>query len=54
MMSPYKFEVLSKVLVPEDSVRPETQTLVTIIRRKGFVGSLEDLFYISLFNIIIK
>ena len=24
--------------VPEDSVRPETQTLVTISRRKGFVG----------------
>jgi len=23
--------------VPEDSVRPETQTLVVLIRRKGFV-----------------
>ena len=26
-------------LVPEDSVRPETQTLVVIIRRKEFIGS---------------
>ena len=25
-------------LVPEDSVRPETQTLIVMIRRKGFVG----------------
>lgn len=25
-------------LVPEDSVRPETQTLVILIRRKGCVG----------------
>ena len=48
MMSPYKFEVLSKVLVPEDSVRPETQTLVALTRRKGCVGSLENLFLISL------
>jgi len=24
--------------VPEDSVRPETQTLIILIRRKGFVG----------------
>jgi len=36
--------VLSKVLVPEDSVRPGTQTLIVITRRKGFVGSLEHLF----------
>jgi|GraSoiStandDraft_14_1057315.scaffolds.fasta_scaffold752808_1 hypothetical protein len=28
-------------LVPEDSVRPETQTLVVIIRRKGFVGGFK-------------
>ena len=25
-------------LVPEDSVRPETLTLIVMIRRKGFVG----------------
>ena len=31
-------------LVPEDSVMPETQTLVTLTRRKGFVGSLKILF----------
>ena len=28
--------------VPEDSVRPETQTLVVLIRRKGFVGGFEN------------
>ena len=26
-----------KILVPEDSVRPETLTLVVLIRRKGLV-----------------
>ena len=31
-------------LVPEDSVRPETQTLVTLTRRKEWAGSLENLF----------
>jgi hypothetical protein len=31
--------------VPEDSVRPETQTLVILIRRKGFVGSLKFLMF---------
>jgi len=31
---------LSKLLVPEDSVTPETQTLVVFKRRKGCVGSL--------------
>ena len=30
-------------LVPEDSVRPETRTLVILNRRKGFVGSFEIL-----------
>jgi len=29
--------------VPEDSVRPEAQTLVVLIRRKGFVGCFENL-----------
>ena len=29
-------------LVPEDSVRPETQTLVVFNRRKGFVGFFID------------
>ena len=29
-------------LVPEDSVRPETQTLIIINRRKGFVGSFHQ------------
>ena len=38
--------VLSKELVPEDSVRPGTQTLIARNRRKGFVGSLEDYFLI--------
>lgn len=28
--------------MPEDSVRPETQTLVILIRRKGYVGSFEN------------
>ena len=37
--------VLSKELVPEDSVRPGTQTLIARIRRKGFVGGLEVLFF---------
>jgi hypothetical protein len=32
--------------VPEDSVRPETQTLVILIRRKGFVGSFKYLNYL--------
>jgi hypothetical protein len=34
--------VLSKLLVPEDSVTPETQTLVVLIRRKGCVGRFEN------------
>jgi len=29
--------------VPEDSVRPETRTLVILNRRKGFVGVFESL-----------
>jgi hypothetical protein len=37
--------VLSKELVPEDSVRPGTRMLIARIRRKGFVGSLEVLFF---------
>ena len=37
MILPY-YECRPK-LVPEDSVRPETQTLIIINRRKGFVGS---------------
>jgi hypothetical protein len=32
--------------VPEDSVRPETQTLVVLIRRKGFVGSFKSFIFI--------
>ena len=32
--------VLSKILVPEDSVRPETRTLAAFTRRKGWAGSL--------------
>ena len=32
-------------LVPEDSVRPETRTLVILNRRKGFVGSFEILIF---------
>jgi len=38
--------------VPEDSVRPETQTLVILIRRKGFVGSFENLKFLlaKIFN----
>jgi len=38
--------------VPEDSVRPETQTLVILIRRKGFVGSFENLIFLlaKIFN----
>ena len=36
-------------LVPEDSVRPETQTLVVLIRRKGFVGCFQShIFQIAL------
>ena len=31
-----------QVLVPEDSVRRETQTLVVLIRRKGFVGGFKN------------
>ena len=31
--------------MPEDSVRREAQTLVVLIRRKGFVGSLEHQFF---------
>ena len=27
--------------MPEDSVRPETQTLIVLIRRKGFVGGFK-------------
>jgi hypothetical protein len=35
-------------LVPEDSVRPETQTLIVLIRRKGFVGGFKiNLFLIN-------
>ena len=34
-------------LVPEDSVRPETRTLVILNRRKGFVGSFEIQFLIN-------
>ena len=30
--------MLSKLLVPEDSVTPETRTLVVLKRRKGCVG----------------
>ena len=30
--------------MPEDSVRPETQTLVALTRRKEWAGSLEILF----------
>ena len=44
--------------MPEDSVRPETQTLLVFIRRKGFVGCfkklifiIEFLFLLSFFNI---
>ena len=33
--------------MPEDSVRPETRTLVTLTRRKGFVGSLKFLFLLA-------
>ena len=33
-----------QVLVPEDSVTPETQTLVVLIRRKGCVGCFETIF----------
>jgi len=33
-----------QTLVPEDSVIPETQTLVILNWRKGFVGSLRVLF----------
>lgn len=32
--------MLSKLLVPEDSVTPETQTLIVFKRRKGLVGCL--------------
>jgi len=39
--------VLSKKLVPEDSVMPGTQTLVILKRRKGFVGSFIFLFLIN-------
>ena len=45
MMLPY-YKCCPK-LVPEDSVRPETRTLVTLTRRKGFVGSLKFLFLIA-------
>jgi len=31
----------SLILVPEDSVIPDTRTLVILNGRKGFVGSLE-------------
>jgi len=31
--------------VPEDSVRPETRTLVLFNRRKGFVGIFESLIF---------
>jgi len=31
--------------VPEDSVRPETQTLVALIRRKGCVGCFESILF---------
>ena len=41
--------------MPEDSVRPETQTLVILIRRKGFVGSFENLrFLLAKQNKILK
>jgi len=33
-------------LVPEDSVRPETQTLIVLIRRKGFVGGFKINLYL--------
>ena len=41
MISPY-YKCCPK-LVPEDSVRPETRTLVILIRRKGCVGCFEIL-----------
>ena len=44
MMLPY-YKCCPK-LVPEDSVRPETRTLVTLTRRKGFVGSLGSFIFI--------
>ena len=30
--------------MPEDSVRPETQTLIVLIRRKGFVGCFYNIY----------
>ena len=33
--------------MPEDSVRPETRTLVILNRRKGFVGSFEILIFLN-------
>jgi len=38
------------MLVPEDSVRPETQTLVVLIRRKGFVDGFAFTLYGALTN----
>jgi len=46
--------VLSKELVPEDSVRPETRTLVVLIRRKGCVGCFESSTFKKALSILTK
>ena len=40
-------------LVPEDSVTPETQTLVVFKRRKGCVGRLKKFYFLKALLIII-